>query len=85
MGVRKLRKMLVDGFPGAEVRDLGRPPEGSRIGGVLLWKRFEGLDQIDRQQAVWRLLRARLTPEEQQEIGLIMTLTPHEFEMITAP
>ena len=84
MGVRKLRKVLQETFPGAAVRDLGRPAGSRRIGGLLLWDDFEGLDQIDRQRKLWGLLRAQLTPEEQREVSLIITLTPREFEAIMA-
>jgi hypothetical protein len=84
MAIRKLGRLLRSAFPGALVRRLGRPPGGDRIGGVLVWGGFEGLDQIDRQRELWAVLRRDLTPEEQAQISLLMTVTPREFELITA-
>ena len=43
-----------------------------------LLKKFRGMQQIDRQTALRKVLRENLTREEQICVGVIFTLTPQE-------
>ena len=75
--VNKLEHLLTSRFKDAEV-DLERFRQSKKVGGFLIWKGFEGKEQIKRQQAVWKLLRAQLTKVELQRLTAILTLTPAE-------
>ena len=49
-----------------------------KVSGFVVWKDFEGMDQVDRQGRVWDVLRAELSPDEQLRITAILTMTPAE-------
>ncbi|MFB3894146.1 MAG: hypothetical protein ACE15C_19250 [Phycisphaerae bacterium] len=80
----KVRKILKDNLPGINIDDLGPGGLSGKIGGVLVWKQFEGLDQVDRQEKVWNLLRQHLSMDEQSRLSLMITLTPDELKSIRA-
>ncbi len=50
---------------------------GGRVGGVMVWKKFDGVPHRERQRLLWIALR-KLPAEEQMRISSILTLTPHE-------
>jgi len=79
----KLRQVLVKRFPGAEVPSLRREMRPGRIGGILVWPKFRGKGQLERQEELLAKLRADLTPEDLLEIGLILTVTPDEYRAFT--
>lgn len=79
-----LTRILEEAFPGGRVEDLEEAPAGARIGGVLVWEGFDGMEPIDRQAELWRVLREKLSAEQQQQVSLIMAFTPRELEAISA-
>ena len=71
-------------FPGAEVAlELGRP--GTKLGGILAWKGFEGLEPIDRHRLVRNKIKQHFKQEDQLRISLIVTLTPAEYAVYREP
>jgi acid stress-induced BolA-like protein IbaG/YrbA len=72
---KKISKVLRQKFPDARV-SLDQP--GERVSGMMVWKGFEGLEQLDRQDRVWKVLRAKLSRDEQLRIAAILTMTPLE-------
>ena len=74
--IQKLTRLLRKHFPGGEL-DWG--PRRDRLAGFLIWSGFVGREQIERQRAVRKVLMAELTPEEQQRVAAILTLTPDEM------
>jgi len=77
-----LRQSLGDRFPGAEMLDFGREGEADRISGVVCWAGFVDMAQIDRQNALWDMLKEHFDREQLREIGLIMTFTPWEVKAL---
>ncbi len=76
-----LDALLEKHFPGSEFqRDQAAP--APRIGGFLVWDRFEGTSQRERQRQVWSVLHGNLPVEDQQRVTAILTLTPLEQEAI---
>ena len=69
--------LLHSHFPGSEV-EIERIGE-QRVSGFLTWDGFVGREQIERQRAVWAVLRQALPPEEQRRVAAILTLTPEEM------
>ena len=73
-----LRRMLIQHFPNAEVElEIAEPSE--RVGGFLIWDGFSGRDHIERQDELWRVLRANLSPDDQSKITAVLTVTPDEL------
>ncbi|MBV9851909.1 MAG: hypothetical protein JO250_19770 [Armatimonadetes bacterium] len=75
--ITKVQNILRASFSGAEL-DLEETVPGERIGGSCTWTGFLGMEQIDRQHMLWKVLRKSLTPREQSQLGLILTFTPPE-------
>ena len=81
---QQLEQWLPEQFPQAEIRlDLAR--RGQKIGGILAWDGFAGLEPIDRQGLLWRALRARFDRDDQLGISSIITLTPAEYAVYREP
>ena len=81
---RQLELWLPEQFPQAEiVLDPARC--GQKIGGILAWEGFAGLEPIDRQGLLWRALHARFNREDQLGISSIITLTPAEYAVYREP
>jgi len=78
----RVRKAIRDCFPTARLEDFGRTSKFDRIGGVLIWSGFEGLDMIDRHEKLWSALKQKLSADDRAQCTLIMTLTPKELEDI---
>lgn len=56
---------------------------GRRVGGAILWDGFVQMDQLERQAKVRELVRQGLKREaDRLRVGLIVTLTPQEYEII---
>lgn len=75
-----LTTLFEEHFPGSALHlDQATAP---RIGGFLVWDRFEGVSQRERQRKVWSVLRDNLPVEDQRRITAVLTLTPLEQEAI---
>jgi len=83
LAVSRLKAILAAKLPGVVIRELKRAPGNGHIGGVLIWPQFRGRPQIDRQDELWQALRKELHPDELLQVGLLLTVTPEEFEAIT--
>jgi hypothetical protein len=81
---QQLELWLPEQFPQAEIiLDPARP--GQKIGGILAWEGFAGLEPIDRQGLLWRALRTRFNRDDQLSISSIITLTPAEYAVYREP
>ena len=65
---QQLEQWLPEQFPQAEIR-LDPARRGQKIGGILAWEGFAGLEPIDRQGLLWRALRAHFNREDQLGIS----------------
>jgi len=75
--IQKLNTLLIANFPGAELElELAGP---RRVGGLMVWDGFIGQEQIDRQKALWQVIRSSLSPEEQLRVSAVLTMTPEEM------
>ena len=54
-----------------------------RLAGTVVWKGFEGREQGERQQEVRAALKDALGPDFQQ-VGVLLTYTPHEMASMRA-
>jgi hypothetical protein len=79
--IRRLRRLLEQHFPNAEI-ELERATPAQRVGGMLTWAGFEEMDQTERQAALWRVLREGLSEEDQGRITAILTVTPAEIAVM---
>ncbi len=80
--IDRLRNLLEAEFPGAEV-ELEAASPTDKLGGFLIWKGFEGMEQIDRQEKLANVIRSRLPHEDQLRISAILTITPDERSVPT--
>jgi len=69
-------------LPGAEV-DVGLFAGAERINGMISWDGFEDQEMIERQTAIWQVLRAKLG-EDAARVSIILTYTPPELELMRA-
>ena len=81
---RQLELWLPEQFPQAEVI-LDPARRGQKMGGILAWEGFVGLEPIDRQGLLWRAIRAHFNREDQLGISSIITLTPAEYAVYREP
>ena len=79
----RLRAILLHHFRGARV-ELERALGGTRIGGVLVWNGFARKKQLSRQRELWDVLRHELPPEDLLQVGLVLTVTEEEQDLIVA-
>ncbi len=77
----RVKQILEDTFTGIQV-DLADLP-GQRITGSVVWEGFTGHDHVERQQQVRKALQAALGSEVQQ-VGILLTYTPNEYEQMMA-
>ena len=71
---KKVISVLKAAFPSAEI-DL---QDDDGIIGVLVSNEFEGVEAIDRQNKIWKVLDRSLAPEEKRRIHIIVAATPEE-------
>ncbi len=81
---QQLEQWLPEQFPQAEIR-LDPARRGQKIGGILAWDGFAGLEPIDRQGLLWHALRSRFDRDDQLGISSIITLTPAEYAVYREP
>lgn len=55
---------------------------GGKIFGVVVSEQFAGVPYIDRQDALWQVLRAGLAPESLQAVRILLASTPDEEEVL---
>jgi acid stress-induced BolA-like protein IbaG/YrbA len=70
----RVKELLNDAFKPAEISVSSR--DGVVV--ILVTERFEGLEDMARQEAVWQVLDRSLTPEERRAIAVVVALTPKE-------
>lgn len=78
----KITEILTQHYQGARV-ELERTPGSEKVSGLIVWDGFDGEEAIDRQRALYRLLRSQLGADAQQ-VSVIFTYTPHEFALMNA-
>lgn len=74
----KLKEALNKAFSGAKIVLDPASPGSKRTVGQVVWKGFSGVDQIDRQEKLWKALKTQLTNEERAKVTVILTLAPEE-------
>jgi hypothetical protein len=74
---RKLRQALASEFSGAKVV-LTQSKPTDRITGEIVWKGFSGIEHIDRQRRLRKVIDSTLDTDEKASVSLILTLTPQE-------
>ena len=75
--IDKVEQVLKRAFRGATTElELVRP--GGKIGGFLIWSGFEGVEQIDRQRELARVIHEKLRAEDLSRLTTILTMTPEE-------
>ena len=77
----KLGQILGQAFPGIEV-DVDSLP-GGRVSGRVVWDGFTDHDNVERQQMIRMALSAGLGAEATQ-VGILLTYTPHELQVMMA-
>ena len=80
----KLRDALLERFGGAEVK-LRRYRSGHGFGGSLVWSGFVGLDHLDRQRMLQKVVIDTLDEADQDRVMMIVALTPEESPALTDP
>ena len=75
--IRKLTDLLHQGFPGSDL-ELDVTVPGHKVGGLIAWAGFDGLDAVDRQDRVWDYLEGHLPRDERGSVSVLLTLTPEE-------
>ena len=81
---QELEQWLHEQFPGAEVA-LESARTSRKLGGILAWKGFDGLEPIDRQHLLWQKMRSHFDRNDQLSISIIVTLTPAEYAVYREP
>lgn len=76
--LRKLKRILRQALPGCEL-DLEITVPGHKVGGLVIWQKFQGMEPIDRAKKVWDVLEEQLTAAEYRSVSTVLTLTPDEL------
>src|SRR4051812_45177176 len=74
----KFRKLLLTQFKGAEL-EIDSYPESDRAGATIVWKGFEGKNEIERQRLVRTAIEKGLGPQQAKRISIVLTFTPAEM------
>jgi hypothetical protein len=78
--MQRVRGVLARAFDGAIINlDPASPAE--KVGGIVIWDGFEGMEQIERQRLLASKIREGLSPAEQLKVTAILTLTNAETSM----
>lgn len=70
---------LVRGFAQADVR-LAIIPASGNVAGYVVWPGFDNLDEKERLDRVWSVLKRELSKADQDKLSAIFAMTPDEFE-----
>ncbi len=73
--LRKLEKLLTKRFPAPSSVKL---EDHDGIIGVITSTEFAGVETIDRQNLIGRLIETKLSPEERRQVQVIVGVTPDE-------
>jgi stress-induced morphogen len=76
----RVETLLREAFPPPD--QILRLEDDDGIIGVVASGRFRGLEGIDRQNMIWDVLDARLTPEQRRRIVIIAAVTPEEARSV---
>ena len=79
--VRRLQALFHTHFPGA-MAELEQATPLKKVGGFLVWEGFEGAEQIERQRRLRKVIRENLSPQEQEQLTGILTVTPAEVAVM---
>jgi acid stress-induced BolA-like protein IbaG/YrbA len=79
---QKLEDLLLAQFPQSQVHLKGNPPK-TRIHGRIVWEGFSGMDQISRQDMLWKVIRNHFGVQA-AEISTIFTFTPQVERLMAA-
>jgi len=74
----RLTRILKRGFRGSKVTVERTTPGSKKLCGILVWPKFLGVEQAQRQKQLWSLLDDALTPDERLRVTVILTFTPAE-------
>ena len=74
---QKLAAILSANFPNAAVK-VEQTGGTKKLGGMVTWSGFSGVEQVDRQRRKWAILKKALSPEEQLKITAILAMAPVE-------
>ena len=75
--IRKLRQALIAEFPGAKIK-LAQARAAKKVTGEVVWDGFSGIEHIDRQRRLRKVIDSALDANERLAVSLILTLTPEE-------
>ena len=78
----RVREIIEESFTGCQL-ELDIDSWSRKVSGFLIWSGFEGLDQMDRQDKLWDVLKKRLG-DEAARVSTIFTHTPNEYEAMMA-
>ena len=78
----ELKAALLNQFKGSVV-ELRYFRPGRSFGGSIVWPGFEGMDQLDRQRALRKVVNATLDEEGRSRASLIITMIPEEAAALT--
>jgi hypothetical protein len=76
--IARVKDILAKEFGDATV-ELEQAQPARKVAGSLVWSGFEGMEQIERQDRLWKAIEKGLAKDEQLQITLILTLTPREL------
>jgi acid stress-induced BolA-like protein IbaG/YrbA len=76
----KVKAILQEGFGPAEIS----LSIGESVVVFLYSEQFEGMDDLDRQEAIWSLLEKTLDRDERRAVAIVVALTPKERAFHTA-
>ena len=80
---KKLKTLIKDKFSAHFYLD--KKTESKKITGTLVWEGFVGRDQIERQSILKEFIIENFSEKDQLKIGVILTFTPLEFNMLSQP
>ncbi len=75
-----VKHTLEQQLQGAHV-EIDSLPGAQKVSGFLVWDGFQGMEQIDRQRHVRRILHRALGTNVQR-VSTLLTYTPNEFELM---
>lgn len=74
----KIKQAVKKAFPGSKLTLEITMPGSKKLCGVLVWPKFLGLEQSERQKKLWKVLEKELTAPELQRLTVILTFTREE-------